>query len=66
VTSGKRPRCGGVFVAGRKEKPHRQDAGGAKEKKSFTAKELIIRSKATPEAREGTAPRVAYREHFRI
>jgi hypothetical protein len=45
-----------------KEKLYRQDAKGAKENKSFTAKGIIIRSKATPEGREETALRVAYRK----
>jgi hypothetical protein len=39
-------------------------AKDAKEKNSFTAKEIIIRTKAKPEGREGTAPRVAYKERF--
>jgi hypothetical protein len=36
-------------------------AKAAKEEKSFTAKEIIIRTSARPEGREGTAPKVAYR-----
>jgi hypothetical protein len=38
-----------------------KDTKDAEEEKSFTAKEIIIRSTARPEGREGTAPRVAYR-----
>jgi len=36
-------------------------AKAAKEEESFTAKEIIIRTSARPEGREGTAPKVAYR-----
>jgi len=38
-----------------------KDAKVAEEQKCLTAKETIIRSKAEPEGREGTAPRVAYK-----
>jgi hypothetical protein len=38
-----------------------KDSKDAEEEESFTAKEIIIRTRATPEGREGTAPRVAYR-----
>jgi hypothetical protein len=41
-----------------------KDAKAAEENKSFTAKGKIIRTKAKPEGREGTAPRVAYKERF--
>jgi hypothetical protein len=34
------------------------------EEKSLTAKETIIKARAKPEGREGTPPRVAYRERF--
>jgi ribosomal 30S subunit maturation factor RimM len=40
---------------------YRQGHKDAEEEKSFTAKEIIIRSTARPEGREGTTPRVAYR-----
>jgi hypothetical protein len=36
-------------------------AKAAKVERSCTAKELIIRTSARPEGREGTAPKVAYR-----
>jgi hypothetical protein len=38
-----------------------KDTKDAEEEKSFTAKEIIINTRAKPEGREGTAPRVAYR-----
>ena len=38
-----------------------KDAEDAKEEKSFTAKEIIVRTRSKPEGREGAAPRVAYR-----
>jgi hypothetical protein len=41
-----------------------KDTKDAEEEKSFTAKEIIIRSTARPEGREGTAPRVAYKKRF--
>ena len=41
-------------------------AMAAKENKSFNAKEMIIGSKAKPEGREETAPRVAYRWRFGV
>jgi len=50
--------------AARKKSFTAEDAKGAKEEKSFTAKEIIIRSKAKPEGREGTAPRVAYKKRI--
>jgi hypothetical protein len=43
-----------------RKKLHRQGRQSAKEKKSFTAKEIIVGTKAGPEGREGTAPKVAY------
>jgi hypothetical protein len=41
-----------------------KDAKAAEENKSLTAKEIIIRTKAKSEGREGTAPRVAYNKRF--
>jgi len=41
-----------------------KDTKGAKEKKSITAKEIIIRTEAKSEGREGTAPRVAYKKRI--
>jgi len=38
-----------------------KDTKDAKEEKSLTAKNSIIRTRAKPEGREGTAPKVAYR-----
>jgi hypothetical protein len=41
-----------------------KDPKDAEENNSFTAKEIIIRSTARPEGREGTAPRAAYKERL--
>jgi hypothetical protein len=41
-----------------------KDTKDAKEEKSFTAKNTIIRTRSKPEGREGTAPKVAYSQHF--
>jgi len=41
-----------------------KDTKDAKEEKSFTAKGTIIRTRSRPEGRGGTAPKVAYRQHF--
>jgi len=38
-----------------------KDTKDTKEEKSLTAKRTIIGTRARPEGREGTAPRVAYR-----
>jgi hypothetical protein len=38
-----------------------KDTKDAEEEESFTAKEIIINARAKSEGREGTAPRVAYR-----
>jgi len=38
-----------------------ENANPRRKAKSFTAKKTIIRSRAKPEGREGTAPKMAYR-----
>jgi hypothetical protein len=50
-----------VTGTGRAKSFTAKDTKDAKEKKNFTAKEVVIRTKAIPEGREGTAPKVAYR-----
>jgi len=41
-----------------------KDAKDAEEDESFTAKEIIIRTRTRPEGRQGTAPRVAYNQRI--
>jgi hypothetical protein len=54
------------------KKPHRQDAEGAKEKKSFTAKGakvakgIIIKVKSKGQRSRGNYAKAAYRQHFRM